>query len=390
MSASQRPSQSERALLPEGLRDDLPPWADYEAAMVDRLMARFAASGYERVAPPLAEFEESLLGETGESQSHAMFRVQDPESQRMMAVRADITPQVARIAATRLARAPRPLRLSYAGHVLRVKGTQLRPARQFRQAGVELIGAAAMEADLEVILLAAEALTDLGIAGLSVDLVAPTFVPALARDLGLADEAVREARRALDAKDASALAAFANPAGETLAAVMEAAGARERALEKLQALALTGEAARVRDRLVALARALGERAPDLTVTLDPGEVRGFEYQTGVGFAFFAAGVRSELGRGGRYGAAGPDGGAEEDAVGFSVYLDSLLRAVPEPAPAARLYVAVSTPRDEADRMRQAGWRTVRGLEPVADERAEARRLGCSHVLENGQAVALNE
>jgi len=390
MFASQRPSQSERALLPEGLRDDLPPWADTEAAMVDRLMARFAASGYERVAPPLAEFEESLLGEAGESASAAMFRVQDPESQRMMAVRADITPQVARIAATRLARAPRPLRLSYAGHVLRVKGTQLRPARQFRQAGVELIGAAAMEADLEVILLAAEALTDLGISGLSVDLVAPTFVPALARELGLADEQMREARRALDAKDASALAAFTTPAGETLAAVMDAAGARERALAKLEALALSGEAAQARDRLAALARALAERAPELTVTLDPGEVRGFEYQTGVGFAFFAQGVRSELGRGGRYGAAGPDGGAQEDAVGFSVYLDTLLRAVPEPAPAPRLFLPESAPRDHAAQMRQAGWRTVRGLEPVAEQRAEARRLGCTHILENGQAVPLNE
>jgi len=389
MSASQRSNFGERALLPEGLRDDLPPWAEYEADTVDRLMACFAASGYERVAPPLVEFEESLLAGAGASQAKAMFRVQDPESQRMMAMRADITPQVARVAATRLARAPRPLRLSYAGHVLRVKGSQLRPARQFRQAGVELIGAASMEADLEVILLAADALMELGISRLSVDLVSPTFVPALARGLALSEDQTHEACRALDAKDGGALRAFPARAAETLAAVMNAAGALDSALARLQALTLAGEAAEVRERLVALARALAARAPDLTITIDPGEVRGFEYQTGVGFAFFAEGERSELGRGGRYDAAGPDGASAEDAVGFSMYLDTLLRAVPAPRPKARLFLPAEAPAEAAE-LRAAGWRTLRGLEPAADIRAEARRLNCTHVLEDGQAVPLND
>ena len=144
---------ADRALLPEGLRDDLPPWAEYEATIVERLLATFAARGYERVAPPLIEFEESLLAGPGSAHSKRLFRLLDPESQRVMALRTDMTQQVARIAETRLSDRPRPLRLSYAGHVLRVKGSQLRPTRQFRQAGVELIGSGAREADLEIMAL---------------------------------------------------------------------------------------------------------------------------------------------------------------------------------------------------------------------------------------------
>ena len=145
-------------LLPAGLKDGLPPDAAFEAAMVERLMACFAAWGYERVKPPLIEFEDALLSGMGAAMASDTFRLMDPVSQRMMGVRADITPQVGRIAASRLKGSARPLRLSYAGQVLRVKGEQMRPDRQIGQAGVELIGIASAAADAEVVLLAAEAL----------------------------------------------------------------------------------------------------------------------------------------------------------------------------------------------------------------------------------------
>ena len=109
-----------------------------------------ASHGYERVKPPLVEFEENLLSGAGAAMAQDTFRLMDPISQRMIGLRADMTPQVARIAATRLANAPRPLRLCYAGQVLRVKGSELRPERQVGQVGAELIGADAAAADVEV------------------------------------------------------------------------------------------------------------------------------------------------------------------------------------------------------------------------------------------------
>ena len=145
------------ALLPAGLRDVLPNDAAFEAEMVERLVAFLAARGYDRVKPPLIEFEDGLLSGAGVAVAPQTFRLMDPVSQRMMGLRADITPQIARIAGSRLALAPRPLRLSYAGEVLRVRGSQLRPERQIVQVGAELIGSAAPTADAEIIVMAVEA-----------------------------------------------------------------------------------------------------------------------------------------------------------------------------------------------------------------------------------------
>ena len=115
-----------RGLLPAGLADLLPPDAAREARAIDVAIERFAAFGYERVKPPLVEFEESLLGGPGAALGSQTFRLMDPVSQRMMGVRPDMTVQVARIAVTRLKHEPRPLRLSYGGNVIRVRGSALK------------------------------------------------------------------------------------------------------------------------------------------------------------------------------------------------------------------------------------------------------------------------
>src|SRR5262245_20731879 len=114
---------TERALLPNGLNDTLMPHAAVEAEMERRVLEAFARFGYERVKPPLAEFEDSLMDGPGGAVAAQMFRLMDPVTQRMMGLRPDITPQIARIATTRLTNAPRPLRLSYAGPVLQVRGS---------------------------------------------------------------------------------------------------------------------------------------------------------------------------------------------------------------------------------------------------------------------------
>src|SRR6516162_2106166 len=174
------------ALLPAGLRDLLPPEAETEAASVEALMEVFAAHGYQRVKPPLLEFEDSLLAGSGGAVAEQTFRLMDPESQRMMGLHADTTPQVARIATTRLAQGPRPLRLSYAGQCLRVRGSQLAPDRQIAQAGVELIGCDNPAADAEIVLVGAEALASVGLMRTSFDLTLPALVPVLLDDAGFA------------------------------------------------------------------------------------------------------------------------------------------------------------------------------------------------------------
>lgn len=371
---------ADRGLLPEGVQDDLTPDAEHEAALTDALLRSFAGYGYKRVATPLVEFESSLVSLEGGQVSPNMFRLLDPVSNRMMALRSDITPQVARLAATRLSDAARPLRLAYAGHVLRVQGSQLRPRRQFRQAGAELIGEASIAAEAEILAMAVEALRDMGLTSVHVDLTLSRFVPLLTAHYALTQAQCIQVRNALDAKDAAALASLGGPAGECFQTILRTSGPVKGALASLSALELPHEAGSLLRDAAQLTDRLADRLDGVPISLDVGEYRGFEYKTGIGFSLFADGVRGTLARGGRYGVAHLDG-RTEPAVGFSLYMDSVLEGVPRPEPKPLVYVSGGP--DAARALRLRGWRALTALGPVADERAEARRLGCTHWLAAG-------
>ena len=383
---------TDKGLLPAGLSDVLAPDAAFESSVLERLMADFAAHGYDRVAPPLIEFEDSLLTGIGAGVAEQTFRLMDPVSQKMMGVRADMTPQVARISARRLSKAPRPLRLSYAGQVLRVRGSQLRPERQFTQAGAELIGPDEAAADAEVIVLAAEALANLGIADLSIDLGLPRLVAAVCASAAEDPKSEARLRQALDRKDAAAVAELGDVFGEqaavTLAAMLNAAGPASETLEALAALNLSGEAEAGHKLLADVADRVRSALPELAMTIDPVENRGFEYHTGVTFTFFARSVRGELGNGGRYVANGGDTVETEAATGFTLFMDTVLRALPQPPAQRRVYLPAETPVDVAARLRADGGITVAALSANGDPAEEAARLGCTHVLQDGEILKI--
>jgi ATP phosphoribosyltransferase regulatory subunit len=387
-------SSENNALLPAGLHDLLPPRAAQEAGIIAAIMDVFESCGYEQVKPPLVEFESTLAGSgTNGSGSLAgqMFRLMDPVSQRMMAVRADITLQVARIAESRLRDAPRPLRLSYAGQILRVRGSQLRPERQFAQAGVELVGTPDVGADVEVITLAVDALRAGGIDQPTVDLNSPALVANVLSEIELDAQTVADLRAALDRKDAGATrdmlrahgVAYSD-AAKALCAMIESVGSADEVIGELREIALPENARAEVVRLGEVIEGVRTAIPGLPLTLDPVEYRGFEYQTGVSFTLFAEGVRGELGRGGRY---ITDVG--EAATGVSLYMDSIMRAAPEPENARRLYLPHGTPFAEGQALRTEGWITVAALSEAADDLADARRLGCTHILRAGAPAALD-
>jgi ATP phosphoribosyltransferase regulatory subunit len=372
------------ALLPAGMRDLLPPEAETEAGSVEAMMEVFAAHGYQRVKPPLLEFEDSLLAGSGGAVAEQTFRLMDPESQRMMGLRADTTPQVARIATTRLANAPRPLRLSYAGQCLRVRGSQLAPDRQIAQAGIELIGCDNPAADAEMVLVGAEALGAVGLTRISFDLTLPTLVPVLLDDGGFSGETRSALARALDRKDAASVRHHGGTLAPILTELLMAAGPADRALRALAAAPLPAAGRELADRLTSAVAAIRTRAPTLRLTIDPVEFRGFRYETGVSMTIYAPGRHEELGRGGRYVC-----GETEPATGLTLFPDAVLRAAPPRTPRQRLYVPLDADQDEAARLRRLGYATISGLAPAEDPVAEARRLGCSHILRNGSAVPLD-
>jgi ATP phosphoribosyltransferase regulatory subunit len=385
-----------RGLLPAGLADLLPPDAAREARAIDAAIERFAAFGYERVKPPLVEFEESLLGGPGAALASQTFRLMDPVSQRMMGVRPDMTVQVARIAVTRLKHEPRPLRLSYGGNVIRVRGNALKPERQFAQVGTELIGVDSAEADAEAVLLSVDALRAIGVAGLTVDLNLPTLVAAVVAGLKLEPEPAARLRHALDRKDEAAIAkALAGKEGDRkttdlFVGLLRAAGPAATALAQLKKLKLPAAAAAEAARLAEVVALIGAADEELPLTLDAVDYRGLEYQTGVSFAVFSLAGRQELARGGRYSAGYPEDGVSEPATGFTLYMDAVL-AASQPVPQRpRLFLSAGTPWRAAAAWQAKGYAVVRAVAPApaADTRLEAKRLGCTHALIEGGAVPL--
>ena len=362
--------------------DLLPPFAEQEAVLVEALMEGFARYGYERVKPPLLEFEEGLLTGSGAAVSEQTFRLMDPVSQRMMGLRADTTPQVSRIAATRLGLQARPLRLCYAGQVLRVRGSELAPARPLAQAGIELIGGAAPEADAEVALVAAEALARVGVTDITLDVTLPRMAHALLDAAGLNPVLAGRLIHALDRKDAAAVAALAQGAGEVAALLprlLAAAGPAAHALAVLRDANLPEAARAIAENAARIIEAIAARAPGLRITLDPVEFRGFRYHVGVAFTIFGPGMAGELARGGRYLSAN-----DEPATGITLYPDAVLRAAPVAPPRPRCFLPLGTPASVGSALRKQGYATVAALS-AGDAPAALR---CTHGWDGAQPLPL--
>lgn len=354
-------------LLPIGLEDRLPAAARALTRARRAVLDVMDTHGYDRVIPPLVEFETSLATRMNGVATRRMFRFVDPASLRTLALRSDLTVQVGRIAATSLAGAPRPLRLCYAGEVATIISDQLDPARQRLQLGAELIGSDSAAAAGEVVALAVEALTAAGAARVSVDFTLPDLVDTLATTaLPLAADRIDAVRRELDGKDAGALR---DVGGEAYLPLLYAAGPFEQALERLAAIDAGGALASRIAGLRQIAARVGDRA---RLTLDPTERHGFEYQSWFGFTLYAEGVRGTLGRGGTYSI----GGTNEPATGFTLYIDPLVDALGEAPARDLLYLPPGHDPEIASRLRAIGWRTLAALSDGDDPAA----LGCSHKL----------
>lgn len=364
-------------LLPVGLEDALPGRARKITSAMRAVLDAMDGHGYDRVRPPLVEFEQSLAGRMDGVATRRMVRFTDPDSLRTLALRSDITVQIGRIAATGMATAARPLRLCYAGDVAFLSASQLDPARQRLQMGAELIGANSVAAASEIVSVAIDALTAAGVTNISVDFTLPDLVDALADEaMPLAADQRDAVRRELDTKDAGGLR---EAGGDAYLPLLYATGDFSVAIDKLSALDAGGVLASRIDGLKAIAAAIGDRA---RVTLDPTERHGFEYQSWFGFTLYGEGARGALGRGGTYTIRG----SEEAATGFSLYMDPLLDALGSAGGDAgqKLFLPIGHDRDAAARLRAIGWRTIAAVDATDD----ALALGCSHVLEGEAPNAL--
>jgi ATP phosphoribosyltransferase regulatory subunit len=371
---------TDRDLLPEGLEDRLPHSAAVAARVTRAALDVMDRHGYDRVQTPSIEFELSMASRMEGVQPRRMFRFVDPISLRTLAIRSDITVQVGRIAATRLADAPRPLRLCYAGQVVTIKGDGLDPARERLQLGAELIGNDTVAAAAELVAMAIAALQAAGATGISVDFTLPDLVDTLAAQaLPLDADKIEAVRRELDAKDAGGLV---EAGGAAYLPLLTAIGPFDTAIERLAAIDAGGALA---SRIGALREIAARVAGTARLTLDPSERHGFEYQSWFGFTLYADGVSGALGRGGTYSILGPRDGGQEPAIGFSLYPDPLIDVVAgiEAAPHV-LFLPLGHDVEVAARLRAIGWRARAALSEIDT----AASLGCTHRLDGKEVVNL--
>ncbi|GAA4425952.1 ATP phosphoribosyltransferase regulatory subunit [Acidovorax lacteus] len=314
-------------VLPDHIADVLPSQARHIEDLRRGMLDTARSYGYELVIPPLLEHLESLLTGTGEALDLQTFKLVDQLSGRTLGVRADMTPQVARIDAHLLNRQG-VARLCYCGPALHTKPDRPHATREPLQFGAEIYGHAGPEADLEVLQLALHCLSKAGLKDITVDLADVRLVRALLAGVELSADQRSDIHQALATKDAKTLARLTErfPAASRngLMALLDLYGGAE-VLERA-ALALSGVAG-VTPVLESL-RWLAQRLPGARVTFDLGDLRGYAYYSGMRFAMYAPGCTDALVRGGRYDEVGAVFGRNRPAAGFSLDLKPLAEAVP--------------------------------------------------------------
>lgn len=334
-----------RWLLPEAIEDVLPAEAWQVETLRRRLLDAFRCHGYEYVIPPLLEYVESLLTGSGRDLDLRTFKLVDQLSGRTVGIRADITPQVARIDAHLLNRSG-VTRLCYCGSVLHTLPAALTASRQPLQIGIELYGHAGTDADAEIIRLLALALQLSGVAASRIDLGHVGVFRALVGGAGLDADLEQELFGVLQAKDLPTLrelvkgAHIAEPFRSALLALPECYGGSAGLAAVANRLPALPEISAALAELAALARSV----KDLPVSFDLADLRGYHYHSGVVFAAYAANHPGTIALGGRYDKVGLSFGRARAATGFSLDLRELVRLAPQVAPPGMI-LAPCAPED---------------------------------------------
>jgi ATP phosphoribosyltransferase regulatory subunit len=348
-------------VLPDHIADVLPSEARHIEELRRLYLDTARAYGYELVMPPLLEYLESLLSGTGRALDLQTFKLVDQLSGRTLGLRADTTPQVARIDAHLLNRAG-VTRLCYCGPVLHTRPDRPFATREPLQFGAEIFGHAGIEADLEVLQLALDALKAVSIKQFTLDLSDARIVPALLSGVTLTTEVSEALHIALAAKDTSGVKALSkglpSNVGSALLSLVSMYGDASVLSQAEKAFV----AWPVAMQALAELRQIASDLSDFTLTFDLADLRGYAYYSGVRFAIFVPGASDALVRGGRYDEVGAVFGRKRHAVGFSLDLKELVSVVPERS----LKAAIRAP-----------WGTAKGLrEAIASLRVNGETVVC--------------
>jgi len=318
-------------VLPDGISEALPDEAEAMEALRRQLLDTYQRWGYRFVMPPLVEYMDSLRTGVGTVLDLQTFKFSDSLSDRQLGIRADTTPQVARIDAHGL-KSAHPNRLCYAGHILRTKSLHFEGSRSPLQIGAELFGHAGIESDYELISLMLETLNLAGIEDIVLDLGHVDVFRGLSTQAGLSKIEENQFFDMLERKSIPEITEWIKHCklpieiGKMLSALPQLSGSSEvLQTAKIALSAADRDVKLALDYLVALSQRIQDNWPDVTLHIDLSELRGYSYHTGIIYAAYVAQSGHEIARGGRYDDIGKHFGNARPATGFSTNVGSLLK-----------------------------------------------------------------
>ena len=374
-------SQIQKGLLPAGLSDILYPKAQVQATTIENLLDVFSNFGYLRVKPPLVEYEETLLSDgPGTVLKDSTFRIMDPLSQKMMALRSDVTAQISRIASTRLSHLTRPLRLSYSGDVLRVKGDSFNTERQKTQVGAELIGLENELCDSEIMLVCLKALKSIHIKNITIDINLPFLREYFLKDLS--PSLKEEINKAIDLKDKKTLKKIKFNHTEMILHFMESSGNYAYATKYLSELKLEGFLNEITNYYLKVIEIINKNDHSIKISIDPLENRGFNYHSGLTFTIFSENLKGEIAKGGRYKTL-----KGESAIGCTIYTEKIYSNSKFNYNKSLVYIPYLNIND-ADYVISQGYRVIFGNNMSSNFEEDALNLNCQYIWKNNSIVKL--
>jgi ATP phosphoribosyltransferase regulatory subunit len=383
--------------LPTGVKIYLPDEAARLRTLQERLLGVFRLWGYREVMTPTFEFFDVLALGTDEAVQEGMFKFVDRDTGRMLALRADVTPQIARIAATRLRDRPKPYRLAYRTNVFRHEAPRLGRMREFYQAGVELLGLDKPEADAEMIAMAIEAFRAARLERFQMDIGHAEFVRGVFESLGVGGDVARALREALGRKDEAELGRLVAelavpPATADLLLALPGLQGGADVIGRAAALVQNSRSERAVAGLAEVHRLLTAYGLGGAILVDLAELRGFDYYSGVNFEGYVEGFGAELVSGGRYDQMLARFGTPCPATGFAFDVNRLLLALSaqgiEPPVAGPDFFVIDFTEDKGAalalcrRLRELGLAAARDImsRPLAESLAYARDIRAARAV----------
>ena len=372
-------------LLPVGFRDILANDANIQFEYGKKLLKNFDLWGYSFIEPPIIEYEKTLSDTKNKLLNKKTLSFFDPLTKEKVSLRPDITTQLARIAEDRLFGLPKPLRLCYFGDVFRADKPKLSSDRQFKQAGVEIIGSKNLLADLEIINLTLDSLKKINFKKISLDVNVPIILEKIFDDFKISSTKRISLRKLVAKKNIKEIYNFDVKLFNTLKEIIDSSGPLKKNIKKIQKIKLGSNAKKIIKDFMKICSFLTKKNYDeYKISVDLLDHRGFEYYTGITFSIFCLNSSKEVCRGGRYLTS-----KDKDAVGSTFFLNQFLQFKNiTKNNKKRILISYNSMFDKnLPELRKKGWVTIQNIDKDNDKKI-AKLHNCQFILKNNKIKPL--